>query len=73
MVKRLSELYRMQQGVEILLQYAAGERWTAGTIVSFDFPGLWVRTAEGRLWFVTNGRRIRPARGNEEAPGSDPC
>lgn len=68
MVKRLSEMYKLQQAVEVLLHDPAGERWTPGTVVNHDFPGVWVRTDEGGLWFVTNRGRIRAAMGTDESP-----
>lgn len=37
------------------------ETWLPGWVVQFDHPGLWVKTVDGRFWFVTNTRRIRPA------------
>lgn len=61
MPKRLAELYQLQEPVEILLRNA-GSRWVAGRVVAYDFPGVWVETANGSRWFVTNRRRIRHRR-----------
>ena len=41
--------------------------WLSGVVVAHQPPGLWVQTADGRSWFVTNRRRIRP----EESDGKD--
>ena len=62
MVRRLIEKYKLQDAVEIYLQSGENGRWVAGTVERHDFPGLWVLTESGYLWFVTNGRRIRPRR-----------
>lgn len=67
MVKRLSERFAEQEAVEIFLKTVRGERWTPATIEAFAFPGVWVRTEDGKRWFVTNSRRIRSVDGpNEE-------
>ncbi len=67
MVKRLVELYRPGDRVEIKL---ADEEWTPGKVVRHDPPGLWVATTASGLWFVTNGRRIRAADDNRRGAGS---
>ena len=55
MSERLIEQYEIGDAVELLL----GERWYPGVVVVKQHPALWVRTADGRPWFVTNSRRIR--------------
>jgi hypothetical protein len=55
MAKRLVEQYPVATAVEIVLQ----EVWVTGEVVRHEHPGVWVRTGDGRFWFVTNGRRIR--------------
>ena len=55
MASRLVDLYPLGSPVEILL----AEQWRAGQIVRHDHPAVWVKTASGSLWFVTNRRRIR--------------
>jgi hypothetical protein len=59
---RLAELYRPGDPVEVY--FAAAEEWRRGVVVALQPPGVWVRTEDGAIWFVTNGQRIRP-RGNE--------
>ncbi len=60
MAKRLVELYREGQDVEIRL---ADGGWYTGRVVRLDHPGVWVRLDDGSQWFVTNGRNIRAAAG----------
>lgn len=65
MVRRLTELYRPGERVEIYFEQQPGRPegklgWQAGTVVALDHPGVWVEAA-GARWFVTNPRRIRPA------------
>jgi hypothetical protein len=56
---RLAELYQPGDAVEVY--FAAAEEWRPGVVVVHQPPGVWVRTEDGGVWFVTNGRRIRPA------------
>lgn len=65
MVRRLTELYQPGDRVEIYFERQpewpeAISEWRAGTVVALDHPGVWVETASGRRWFVTNRRHIRP-------------
>jgi hypothetical protein len=55
---RLAELYRPGDAVEVY--FAAVEEWRPGVVVALQPPGVWVRTEDGAVWYVTNGRRIRP-------------
>jgi hypothetical protein len=54
---RLVELYPVESCVEIMLGEA---NWAAGIVIGHQHPGVWVRVQNGRSWFVTNRRRIRP-------------
>ncbi len=59
--KRLVELYPVGTPVEIVFVVDEVETWRAGEVVGHQYPAVWVRTDEDRrLWFVTNGKRIRP-------------
>lgn len=58
MAKRLSERFTINQLVEIY--FVQSDSWLPGQIVRFEAPGVWVQiAADGRMWYVTNGRRIR--------------
>ena len=59
MPPRLAEIYKAGDIVEILLSDEEGESWRPALVRDFQHPGLWVQTADRRLWFVTNSRRIR--------------
>lgn len=62
MAKRLTDLYKPGDQVEILLGAGSTDAyWQSGTVLARDFPGVWVETDAGGRWFVTNRRRIRPA------------
>lgn len=66
MAERLTELYPVGTAVQIWL----GEQvWLDGAVVAHQAPAVWVRTRNGRSWFVTNRRRIRPM---SDLPGDDP-
>jgi hypothetical protein len=68
MPPRLYELYEPGADVEIFLSDEDGETWRAGLVRGAQHPGVWVQTADRRLWFVTNGRRIRPRIPQENVP-----
>jgi hypothetical protein len=61
MVKRLAEQYRPGDAVEVMFERDGDALWQRGQVVAHQPPGVWVRTADGQMWFVTNTRRIRPA------------
>ncbi|MFQ5398664.1 MAG: hypothetical protein ACE5E7_03605 [Anaerolineae bacterium] len=61
MAKRLAELYRPGDKVEIFLTEVG---WMAGIVTAYDPPGIWVQTSDGRRWFVTNRQRIRMRKPN---------
>ena len=69
MPKRLSEQYAAGDAVEILFEQAGWSEWLRGSVMGFQYPGLWVRLPNGSMWFVTNTKRIRPgvqSESNEE-------
>ena len=68
MLPRLAEIYRSGDIVEILLSDEEGESWRPALVRDLQHPGVWVQTADRRLWFVTNGRRIRPRILEADAP-----
>jgi hypothetical protein len=59
MPKRLSEQYAIGDAVEILFEQMGWSDWMSGVVVGMQAPGLWVRLANGGMWFVTNTQRIR--------------
>ena len=57
-------MYALGTAVQIWL----GEQiWVSGVVVHHQAPAVWVRTEDGRAWFVTNRRRIRPLGNNAES------
>ena len=72
MAQRLVDVYAIGARVEILFTDEDAEEWRAGRVAGHQYPAVWVVTdVDRRLWFVTNGKRIRQegVRG-EERPGS---
>ena len=59
MAQRLVDMYRLDETVEVLFQDEVAEEWRPARVVALQHPGLWVLTDDRRLWFVTNGKRIR--------------
>jgi hypothetical protein len=56
------DLYAVGDRVEILQVIDDVEEWRAGEVAGHQYPAVWVRTIEDRkVWFVTNGKRIRRA------------
>ncbi len=58
-MRRLIDRFKPGDAVEITFAGGTGENWLAGQVVALDAPGVWVRLADGRHFFVTNTRRIR--------------
>jgi hypothetical protein len=71
MAQRLVDTYPVGDRVEILLTIDETEVWRAGRVAGHQFPAVWVVTdGDPKLWFVTNGKRIRPEGARaEEKPG----
>lgn len=69
MSRRLVERFAVGIAVDVLLRTPAGERWVPATVVAHAHPGVWVETANGARWFVTNGKRVRGSGGPPESPG----
>lgn len=57
MAERLTEMYAVGTAVQI---WPGEQVWLSGVVVDHQPPAVWVRTEDGRTWFVTNRRRIRP-------------
>jgi hypothetical protein len=64
--ERLVDLYRPGDAVEIY--FVEDAEWRPGVVVALQRPAVWVKTddGDGVVWFVTNGRRIRPRVSQEE-------
>lgn len=72
MAQRLVELYEVGARVEILFTDEDVEQWRSGRVAGHQYPAVWVVTdVDRKLWFVTNGKRIRPL-SPQGAPSSDP-
>jgi hypothetical protein len=62
MPQRLVEAYPIGTHVEIQQTIDDAEVWRDGEVVGHQHPAVWVRTdGDRKVWFVTNGRRIRRA------------
>jgi hypothetical protein len=61
MARRLIEIYRIGDSVEVLCHDEDGDEWRLARVVALQHPGVWVLTEDRRLLFVTNGKRIRAA------------
>jgi hypothetical protein len=87
MTQRLTERFAVGDWVEITFGDGRGDnrsdgrsggrsdgRWQPARLARHDPPGVWVQTMDGRFWFVTNTRRIRPLddenRSRAETPGA---
>lgn len=66
MPQRIHETYAPGDVVEITFG-GPEATWHPAVVVRRDPPGIWVRTADGRDWFMTNTYRIRP-----QPPTPDP-
>lgn len=60
MPQRLIDLYQPNDPVEINFATTPAGNWQPGRILRHAPPGVWVQTTDGRQWFVTNTRKIRP-------------
>jgi hypothetical protein len=65
MANRLTDSFRVGERVEIRFADDPERRWWPGRVIRPAAPGLWVATEDGRQWFVTNSRRIRPRSGQD--------
>ncbi len=57
---RLVERFPVGANVEVAFEDRCGNPvWVPGAVVRHAHPAVWVRTVDGREWFVTSGKRIR--------------
>ena len=61
MMKRIYERYAPDDRVEIIFGKRGEAEWQPAVVVRREPPGIWVRAADGREWFMTNTYRIRPS------------
>ena len=57
MSRRLTDIYPI--GTVVQVYFPQIDLWLDGVIDAHAHPAVWVRTLDGRRWFVTNTRRIR--------------
>jgi hypothetical protein len=69
MPRHIYERYAPGDRVEV--RFGDAREWRAAVVVRADPPGLWVMTADGREWFVTNTYRIRAAEEKSSADLAD--
>ncbi len=60
MPKRIYDQYTPGDRVEIVFANSGEDGWQPAVVVRQEPPGIWVRTADGSEWFMTNLYRIRP-------------
>lgn len=61
MSRRIYDQYAPGDRVEIVFANRGEDEWQPAVVVRREPPGIWVRTDDGREWFMTNTYRIRPA------------
>ena len=58
MSRRLIDLYPLGRPVQVY--FSQLDMWLDGVVIDHAYPAVWVKTADGGRWFVTNSRKIRP-------------
>lgn len=60
MTPRLVDRHPVGAPVEVAFEDRCGNAvWVTGVVVRHEHPAVWVRTTDGREWFVTSGKRVR--------------
>lgn len=59
MPKRIYERYQPGDAVEIVFSNRGEDEWQPARVAALEPPGIWVQTADGQRWFMTNTYRIR--------------
>lgn len=59
MPKRIYEQYAPGEIVEVTFSDLAAKQWQPARVLALEPPGIWVQTADGARWFMTNTYRIR--------------
>lgn len=60
MPRHIYEIYAPGDLVEIVFANRGEDQWQPAVVLRPEPPGIWVQTADGREWFMTNTFRIRP-------------
>jgi hypothetical protein len=71
MPKHIYDQYRPGDKVEIIFAHLGEEAWRPAVVLRAEPPGIWVQTADGQHWFMTNTYRIRPASSAGSADSAD--
>jgi hypothetical protein len=71
MTRHVFEQYEPGRLVEIIFSHIGKDNWQPAIVLRAEPPGLWVMTADGREWFVTNTYRIRAAEEKSSADLAD--
>lgn len=66
MPQRIYEQYAPGDAVEIVFSNRGDDEWQPAVVVALEPPGVWVQTADGDRWFMTNTYRIRRIAGNTD-------
>jgi hypothetical protein len=61
MPQHIYHQYAPGDRVEIVFSNRAEAEWQPAVVLRREPPGIWVRTEDGREWFMTNTFRIRPS------------
>lgn len=67
-MNRIYEEYAPGDRVEIVFAGRGQDAWQPAVVLRREPPGIWVRAADGREWFMTNTYRIRRAQLSEDPP-----
>jgi hypothetical protein len=71
MPNRIYEQYEIGERVEIVFSHLGENEWRLAVVLRTDPPGLWVQTADGQQWFMTNTYRIRPSKTTDSSEVAD--
>jgi hypothetical protein len=71
MSRRIYDQYTPGDRVEIIFSNRGEDEWQPAVVLRGEPPGIWVRTADGQEWFMTNTFRIRPAEEKSSADSAD--
>ena len=67
MPQRITDQYAPGDRVEIVFANRGEDEWQPAVVLRREPPGIWVRTADGGGWYMTNTFRIRPAAENSNS------